>query len=144
MRVTDSAAIRSGLVPTLNSEPYRRRIVVQENPRPPNPHMKSQLSLPKGPLQKTLRSSLPGAASTSMFRACGDSGVEMPRMTSPEYDKCETCHWTKMPISFSSPINRDANARGAGVTAVLGPTNTGKTHLAIERMLGHSSGIIGL
>jgi ATP-dependent RNA helicase SUPV3L1/SUV3 len=33
---------------------------------------------------------------------------------------------------------------GAGVTAVLGPTNTGKTHLAIERMLGHSSGIIGL
>jgi ATP-dependent RNA helicase SUPV3L1/SUV3 len=49
-----------------------------------------------------------------------------------------------MPISFSSPMNRDAGARGAGVTAVLGPTNTGKTHLAIERMLGHSSGIIGL
>jgi ATP-dependent RNA helicase SUPV3L1/SUV3 len=49
-----------------------------------------------------------------------------------------------MSISFSSPINRDARARGAGVTAVLGPTNTGKTHLAIERMLGHSSGIIGL
>jgi ATP-dependent RNA helicase SUPV3L1/SUV3 len=35
-------------------------------------------------------------------------------------------------------------APGAGVTAVLGPTNTGKTHLAIERMLAHSSGIIGL
>src|SRR3954462_14313775 len=49
-----------------------------------------------------------------------------------------------MPISFSSPINRDARARGAGVTAVLGPTNTGKTHLEIERMLAHSSGIIGL
>src|SRR5213082_1054079 len=49
-----------------------------------------------------------------------------------------------MAISFSSPVNRDARARGAGVTAVLGPTNTGKTHLAIERMLGHSSGIIGL
>ena len=46
-----------------------------------------------------------------------------------------------MPISFSSPTNRDSGARGAGVTAVLGPTNTGKTHLAIERMLGHSSGI---
>ena len=29
------------------------------------------------------------------------------------------------------------------VTAVLGPTNTGKTHLAIERMLGHESGLIG-
>ncbi|MBV9814894.1 MAG: disulfide oxidoreductase, partial [Alphaproteobacteria bacterium] len=27
--------------------------------------------------------------------------------------------------------------------AVLGPTNTGKTHLAIERMLGHRSGMIG-
>src|SRR4030088_2494142 len=49
-----------------------------------------------------------------------------------------------MAISFSSSVNRDAGARGAGVTAVLGPTNTGKTHLAIERMLGHSSGIIGL
>src|ERR1700685_2335787 len=49
-----------------------------------------------------------------------------------------------MPISFSLPVARDARARGAGVTAVLGPTNTGKTHLAIERMLAHSSGIIGL
>ena len=29
------------------------------------------------------------------------------------------------------------------VRAVLGPTNTGKTHLAIERLLAHSSGIIG-
>ncbi len=29
------------------------------------------------------------------------------------------------------------------VTAVLGPTNTGKTHLAVERMCGHSSGAIG-
>src|ERR1700744_4862741 len=35
-------------------------------------------------------------------------------------------------------------APGAGVTAVLGPTNTGKTHLAIERLLAHSSGMIGL
>ena len=29
------------------------------------------------------------------------------------------------------------------VTAVLGPTNTGKTHLAVERMCGHVSGMIG-
>jgi ATP-dependent RNA helicase SUPV3L1/SUV3 len=29
------------------------------------------------------------------------------------------------------------------VTAVLGPTNTGKTYLAIERMLAHRSGMIG-
>jgi ATP-dependent RNA helicase SUPV3L1/SUV3 len=49
-----------------------------------------------------------------------------------------------MPISFSSSGERDSRARGHGVTAVLGPTNTGKTHLALERMLAHSSGIIGL
>jgi ATP-dependent RNA helicase SUPV3L1/SUV3 len=30
------------------------------------------------------------------------------------------------------------------VVAILGPTNTGKTHLAIERMLAHRTGIIGL
>ncbi len=30
------------------------------------------------------------------------------------------------------------------LTAVLGPTNTGKTHLAVERMLGHETGMIGL
>src|ERR1700739_3068319 len=29
------------------------------------------------------------------------------------------------------------------LVAVLGPTNTGKTHLAIERMLGHRNGMIG-
>jgi ATP-dependent RNA helicase SUPV3L1/SUV3 len=32
----------------------------------------------------------------------------------------------------------------ARVTAVLGPTNTGKTHYAIERMLSHRTGVIGL
>ncbi|MFT3972535.1 MAG: helicase-related protein [Amaricoccus sp.] len=30
------------------------------------------------------------------------------------------------------------------VTAVLGPTNTGKTHHAVERMLAHRTGVIGL
>lgn len=29
------------------------------------------------------------------------------------------------------------------LTAVLGPTNTGKTHLAVERMLGHQTGMMG-
>ncbi|WP_315702053.1 MULTISPECIES: helicase-related protein [unclassified Bradyrhizobium] len=47
--------------------------------------------------------------------------------------------------SAASPFERTPDrAPGSGVTAVLGPTNTGKTHLAIERMLAHSSGIIGL
>ena len=49
-----------------------------------------------------------------------------------------------MPLSSSAPLCPNDRAPGAGVTAVLGPTNTGKTHLAIERMLAHSSGIIGL
>lgn len=49
-----------------------------------------------------------------------------------------------MAISFSPQPARGSRTRGAGVTAVLGPTNTGKTHLAIERMLAHSSGMIGL
>ncbi len=39
-------------------------------------------------------------------------------------------------------INMETRIRN--VTAVLGPTNTGKTHLAIERMLGHETGMIGL
>ena len=30
------------------------------------------------------------------------------------------------------------------VSAVLGPTNTGKTHYAVERMLAHRTGVIGL
>ncbi|MGL9622315.1 helicase-related protein [Bradyrhizobium sp. U531] len=57
-------------------------------------------------------------------------------------------------MPFSSPpfaSERAASDRmpgdrvlGAGVTAVLGPTNTGKTHLAIERILAHPSGMIGL
>ena len=48
-----------------------------------------------------------------------------------------------MAITFSPQPARASRARGAGVTAVLGPTNTGKTHLAIERMLGHRTGMIG-
>jgi ATP-dependent RNA helicase SUPV3L1/SUV3 len=38
-------------------------------------------------------------------------------------------------------LRRDPAAK---VTAVLGPTNTGKTFFAIERMLAHKSGMIGL
>src|SRR5499425_3386290 len=67
--------------------------------------------------------------------------IQIPRLTRrPVRAPAEA----SMPISFSSPAERDTRARGHGVTAVLGPTNTGKTHLAIERMLAHSSGMIGL
>ncbi|MFV8748980.1 helicase-related protein [Nannocystaceae bacterium ST9] len=35
-------------------------------------------------------------------------------------------------------------APAVGIVAALGPTNTGKTHRAVERMLEHRSGMIGL
>ena len=37
----------------------------------------------------------------------------------------------------------DKNDRDHRITAVLGPTNTGKTHMAVERMLVHRTGLIG-
>ena len=42
-------------------------------------------------------------------------------------------------MNFSRPL-----PKRSPVTAVLGPTNTGKTHLAVERMLAHAGGMIGL
>ncbi len=39
--------------------------------------------------------------------------------------------------------NRTMPALRASLTAILGPTNTGKTHLAVERMCAHSSGMMG-
>ncbi len=40
-------------------------------------------------------------------------------------------------------IERMPRTPDGTVRAILGPTNTGKTHLAIERMCAHSSGVIG-
>ena len=40
--------------------------------------------------------------------------------------------------------DRSTGQAPSRITAVLGPTNTGKTHLAVERMCGHASGMIGL
>jgi ATP-dependent RNA helicase SUPV3L1/SUV3 len=47
------------------------------------------------------------------------------------------------PAAKSAP-GRNVGARRDGVCAVLGPTNTGKTHHAIERMLSFPTGMIGL
>lgn len=47
-------------------------------------------------------------------------------------------------MSRPYPMPLPPAARSRTVTAVLGPTNTGKTHLAIERMLAQPSGLIGL
>ena len=40
--------------------------------------------------------------------------------------------------------DKSTGAAPSHLVAVLGPTNTGKTHLAVERMLAHASGMIGL
>jgi ATP-dependent RNA helicase SUPV3L1/SUV3 len=42
-----------------------------------------------------------------------------------------------------APFYSGSAGRAPRLVAVLGPTNTGKTHLAIERMLDHHSGMIG-
>jgi ATP-dependent RNA helicase SUPV3L1/SUV3 len=43
----------------------------------------------------------------------------------------------------ASRFGRPSDSSDHRVTAVLGPTNTGKTYLAIERMMGHVSGMMG-
>lgn len=48
------------------------------------------------------------------------------------------------PMNIQPKTNEPLILSGRDVTAVLGPTNTGKTHLAIERMVAHESGVIGL
>ena len=40
-------------------------------------------------------------------------------------------------------MSRPAGRAHGRVIAMLGPTNTGKTHYAVERMLGHASGMMG-
>ncbi len=47
-----------------------------------------------------------------------------------------------MPNKFNNIL--PPSIRKRTVTAVLGPTNTGKTHLAIEKMVKHETGMIGL
>ena len=49
-----------------------------------------------------------------------------------------------MNLPFTAERGRPVLGEIRGVTAVLGPTNTGKTHYAIERMLAHPNGMIGL
>ena len=47
-------------------------------------------------------------------------------------------------LQYPSGQIRDRLAERRRITAVLGPTNTGKTHLAIDRMMAHETGMIGL
>jgi len=52
--------------------------------------------------------------------------------------------WEDARVMHSPTSSAFLHIKSAGVTAVLGPTNTGKTHHAIERMLSFPSGLIGL
>ena len=49
----------------------------------------------------------------------------------------------KSVASANPPAMARHDAENAAVTALLGPTNTGKTHLAVERMLAHRTGMMG-
>ena len=59
-------------------------------------------------------------------------GDERRVIASTVANPLETSDLAAMPLFASSPV-----------VAVLGPTNTGKSHLAVERMCGHASGMIG-
>lgn len=59
----------------------------------------------------------------------------LPATLKPDTSNCVT-----LPTSHTLRNGVKGDER---VRAVLGPTNTGKTHLAIERMCGHSSGVMG-
>lgn len=51
----------------------------------------------------------------------------------------------RTPIMTTLPLPSSLDAGGGSrITAHLGPTNTGKTHRAIERMIAHGGGMIGL
>jgi ATP-dependent RNA helicase SUPV3L1/SUV3 len=63
---------------------------------------------------------------SQIFRICLGTGLGRPCTLRT------LCH-----LLFMSRFDSSA------VTAVLGPTNTGKTHLAVERLCAHSSGIMG-
>jgi len=58
----------------------------------------------------------------------------------PASGKPDTTHDVTFPASHHPARVAPGDER---VRAVLGPTNTGKTHLAIERMCAHSSGVMG-
>jgi ATP-dependent RNA helicase SUPV3L1/SUV3 len=65
------------------------------------------------------------------------AGIKDPVGTLPLSSPCirfEKSRFFKVMTTGSTPPR---------VVAVLGPTNTGKTHYAIERMAGHASGMIG-
>ena len=77
-----------------------------------------------------------------------DLVVSRPKLAQPAGNRKRRERGSLRRASASStflPMNDSPGRHGRSrLVAVLGPTNTGKTHLAVERMLGHASGMIGL
>lgn len=67
----------------------------------------------------------------------------MGRAARPELAKANDCNGLRIARVATILSGLMSLFSMNAVTAVLGPTNTGKTHLAIERLTGHSSGMIG-
>jgi ATP-dependent RNA helicase SUPV3L1/SUV3 len=81
-----------------------------------------------------------GAVSTAGRRR----GRDRPdRVAGDAWQGISHCNEAFLAIGCRLPNHYAMTGFAPRVKAVLGPTNTGKTHLAIERMLSHASGIIG-
>lgn len=59
-------------------------------------------------------------------------------------DPCTLFDWPTMAVPFDLFPPGSRSGAHSALIGVLGPTNTGKTHFAIERMLAHRTGVIGL
>ncbi len=70
---------------------------------------------------------------------CGEPVQGITRGTLQQVDRGDTSG----NVTAHHSWNPSQNHSDSRVRAVLGPTNTGKTHLAIERMCAHSSGMMG-
>jgi ATP-dependent RNA helicase SUPV3L1/SUV3 len=66
-------------------------------------------------------------------------GTFVSYLSEPSALRCRLAH-----TIFSQTGRFPLPAPTDRVRAILGPTNTGKTHLAVERMLAHGTGMIGL
>ncbi|GAB4138676.1 MAG: hypothetical protein Tsb0016_04840 [Sphingomonadales bacterium] len=66
----------------------------------------------------------------------------LPRPAGP-YEKPQPAGTALFFAAMRAKFKAMTRARSDKLTAVLGPTNTGKTHLAVERMMAHATGMMG-
>ena len=85
-----------------------------------------------------------GRAKSLCVAAIRLPGTAAPRSASAAERNAEPERPRSDPMNIQPKKTEPLILSGRDVTAVLGPTNTGKTHLAIERMVAHESGVIGL